>query len=101
MALEPRKRRPQLYAPLLTAQLPAAYRYDILVKPDVRVTNQKDKEVQLPKLKSLNEFAKRAAADFAADFAADVTAPDHAWVDPFAGDAAADLALLPSRTSTQ
>ena len=80
-----------------TAQLPAAYRYDILVKPDVRVTNQKDKEVQLPKLKSLNEFAKRAAADFAAD----VTAADHAPVDPFAGDAAADLALLPSRTSTQ
>jgi len=67
----------------------------------VRVTNQKDKEVQLPKLKSLNEFAKRAAADFAADFAADVTAPDRAWVDPLAGDAAADLALLPSRTSTQ
>ena len=69
----------------------------------MRVTNQKDKEVQLPKLKSLNEFAKRAAADFAADFAADVTAaaPATAWVDPFAGDAAADLALLPSRTSTQ
>ena len=43
--------------------------HDILVKPDVRVTNQKDKEVQLPKLRSLNEFAKRAAADVAADSA--------------------------------
>jgi len=32
---------------------------DILAKPDVTVTNQKDKDQQLPKLKELNAFAKR------------------------------------------
>ena len=34
----------------------------ILVKPDVRVTNQSDKDVQLPKLLALNEFAKKVVA---------------------------------------
>ena len=36
--------------------------YAILEKPDVKVTNQKDKQIQLPKLKKLNEFAKSAVA---------------------------------------
>ena len=36
--------------------------YAILAKPDITVTNQKDKDVQLPKLKKLNEFAKSALA---------------------------------------
>ena len=36
--------------------------YAILEKPDVKVTNQKDKNIQLPKLKKLNEFAKSAVA---------------------------------------
>jgi len=36
--------------------------YAILEKPDVKVTNQKDKDIQLPKLKKLNEFAKSAVA---------------------------------------
>ena len=39
--------------------------YAILEKPDITVTNQKDKDVQLPKLKKLNEFAKSAVADVA------------------------------------
>ena len=39
--------------------------YAILEKPDVKVTNQKDKDVQLPKLEKLNEFAKSAVADIA------------------------------------
>ena len=30
--------------------------YDVLIKPDVKVTNSKDKSVQLPKLKRLQEF---------------------------------------------
>ena len=34
--------------------------YDVLKQPDVKVTNQSDKEIQLPKLKALDEFAKRA-----------------------------------------
>jgi hypothetical protein len=37
--------------------------YDVLVKPDVRVTNQSDKDVQLPKLKTLNAFAQRVIAE--------------------------------------
>ena len=37
----------------------------VLASPDVTVTNQKDKDVQLPKLKRLNDFAKRALADLA------------------------------------
>ena len=45
------------------AQTTADTAYDILSKPDVSVTNQRDKEVQLPKLKKLNEFAKRTAAE--------------------------------------
>ena len=36
--------------------------YAILEKPDVKVTNLKDKNIQLPKLKKLNEFAKSAVA---------------------------------------
>ena len=36
--------------------------YAILEKPDVKVTNKKDKDVQLPKLAKLNEFAKSAVA---------------------------------------
>ena len=36
--------------------------YAILEKPDVKVTNQKDKDVQLPKLAKLNEFAKSTVA---------------------------------------
>ena len=43
----------------------AAEAYDILVKPDVRVTNQSDKDVQLPKLKTLNTFAQRVIAESA------------------------------------
>ena len=37
--------------------------YAILAKPDITVTNQKDKDVQLPKLKRLNDFAKSVLAD--------------------------------------
>ena len=37
--------------------------YEVLVKPDVRVTNQSDKDVQLPKLKTLNAFAQRVIAE--------------------------------------
>jgi len=36
--------------------------YAILKQPDVMVTNQKDKDVQLSKLEKLNEFAKSAFA---------------------------------------
>ena len=39
--------------------------HEVLKRPDVKVTNQKDKDVQLPKLKKLNEFAKSAVADVA------------------------------------
>ena len=35
----------------------------VLEKPDVKVTNQKDKEVQLPKLQKLDTFAKSVVAD--------------------------------------
>ena len=35
--------------------------HDILAKPDVTVTNQTDKDVQLPKLLKLNEFSKQEA----------------------------------------
>ena len=38
----------------------AAEAHDILVKPDVKVTNQSDKDVQLPKLLKLDDFAKQA-----------------------------------------
>ena len=34
--------------------------HEVLARPDVTVMNQKDKDVQLPKLQRLNEFAKRA-----------------------------------------
>ena len=37
--------------------------YEVLKRPDVKVTNQKDKEVQLPKLLKLDAFAKRAVAE--------------------------------------
>ena len=37
--------------------------HDILAKPDVTVTNQSDKDVQLPKLLKLNEFAQKHAGD--------------------------------------
>ena len=37
--------------------------YAILEKPDVKVTNQKDKDVQLPKLQKLDTFAKSVVAD--------------------------------------
>ena len=50
--------------------------HDILKQPDVKVTNQKDKDMQLPKLKKLNEFAKSAVADVAT--AALPPAPPHA-----------------------
>ena len=50
--------------------------YDILKQPDVKVTNQKDKDMQLPKLKKLNAFAKSAVADVAT--AALPPAPPHA-----------------------
>ena len=33
--------------------------HDVLVKPDVKVTNQSDKDVQLPKLLNLDDFARR------------------------------------------
>ena len=39
--------------------------YVVLEKPDITVTNQKDKDVQLPKLKKLDEFAKRAVVESA------------------------------------
>ena len=35
----------------------------VLEKPDVKVTNQKDKDVQLPKLQKLDTFAKSVVAD--------------------------------------
>ena len=37
--------------------------HDILAKPDVTVTNQSDKEVQLPKLLKLNELAQNHYLD--------------------------------------
>ena len=37
--------------------------YEKLSKPDVTVTNQSDKEEQLPKLLSLDEFSKRMWQD--------------------------------------
>ena len=37
--------------------------HEVLAKPDVEVTNKKDKDVQLPKLRKLNEFAKKVLAD--------------------------------------
>ena len=36
--------------------------YETLSKPDVTVTNQSDKDVQLPKLLKLNDFAKSVMA---------------------------------------
>ena len=41
----------------------AAEAHDILVKPDVKVTNQSDKDVQLPKLLKLESFAKQVMAE--------------------------------------
>ena len=35
----------------------------VLARPDVTVTNQRDKDVQLPKLQKLDEFAKSVLAD--------------------------------------
>ena len=43
------------------AKKTASEAHDILVKPDVKVTNQSDKDVQLPKLRALDDFAKREA----------------------------------------
>ena len=40
----------------------ASEAYEILVKPDVKVTNQRDKDIQLPKLKTLNDFSKHVVA---------------------------------------
>ena len=37
----------------------AAEAYEVLKQPDVKVTNAGDKDVQLPKLEKLDEFAKR------------------------------------------
>ena len=37
---------------------------EVLVKPDVVVTNQSDKDMQLTKLKLLNEFAIRAFSEY-------------------------------------
>ena len=36
--------------------------HEILSKPDVTVTNQSDKDAQLPKLLKLNDFAKKMGA---------------------------------------
>ena len=43
----------------LWANKTASEAYDILALPDVTVTNQKDKDVQLPKLKKLDAFAMK------------------------------------------
>ena len=37
--------------------------YEILKQKDVKVTNETDKEVQLPKLRTLDDFAKRIYAE--------------------------------------
>ena len=37
--------------------------HTVLARPDVTVTNQKDKDMQLPKLKRLNDFTKSVLAD--------------------------------------
>ena len=37
--------------------------YDVLVSPDIEVTNKGDKRVQLPKLLKLNEFTKEVVAE--------------------------------------
>jgi len=37
--------------------------YEVLKQPDVQVTSQRDKDIQLPKLLKLDEFAKRVFAD--------------------------------------
>ena len=39
----------------------ATQAHGVLKQPDVKVTNQSDKEVQLPKLLALDDFAKREA----------------------------------------
>lgn len=44
------------------ATMTAQAAYDVLEKPDVRVTNQSDKDAQLPKLLKLNTFAKEVVA---------------------------------------
>ena len=40
----------------------ASQALEVLSKPDVTVTNQSDKDVQLPKLLKLNDFAKSLMA---------------------------------------
>ena len=45
----------------------AAQAHGILVKPDVKVTNQSDKDQQLPKLLKLNEFAIKVIAEQSSD----------------------------------
>ena len=37
--------------------------YDVLKGQDVKVTNQSDKDVQLPKLLALEEFSKRVVSE--------------------------------------
>jgi hypothetical protein len=41
----------------------AAEAHGILVKPDVKVTNQSDKDVQLEKLLRLDAFARQVVAE--------------------------------------
>ena len=57
---------PESFSEALTsmwAQKTAEQAHEILTKPDVTVTNQKDKDVQLPKLQKLDTFAKSVVAD--------------------------------------
>jgi hypothetical protein len=43
------------------SQLTPEQAHAILMKPDVEVTNKRDKDVQLEKLAKLNEFTRRMA----------------------------------------
>ena len=65
------------------ADVTAQAAYDVLEKPDVRVTNQSDKDAQLPKLLKLNEFAKKVVAgDLELDIRHPVGRTGRARVDP-------------------
>ena len=51
----------------------------VLARPDVTVTNQRDKEVQLPKLQKLNEFAKSVLAGVQGAFRSPESGDPDGW----------------------
>ena len=65
-AIQPLRNAPASLATVLVdewGQKTAAEAHDVLKQPDVKVTNQSDKDMQLPKLLALNDFAKRVVAE--------------------------------------